>query len=57
MEEPQKKKMKVDPDEQERTGKQDSKRMREQDKSRPHMKPTSYENRLCPSIIQVGMPL
>uniref|UniRef100_A0A8C7NXG3 tRNA-dihydrouridine(47) synthase [NAD(P)(+)] n=1 Tax=Oncorhynchus mykiss TaxID=8022 RepID=A0A8C7NXG3_ONCMY len=36
----------VDPDEQERTGKQDSKRMRGQDKSRPHMKPTSNENRL-----------
>uniref|UniRef100_A0A6Q2XGY5 tRNA-dihydrouridine(47) synthase [NAD(P)(+)] n=1 Tax=Esox lucius TaxID=8010 RepID=A0A6Q2XGY5_ESOLU len=42
-----------DPDEQERTGKQDSKRMRGQNKSRPHMKPTSYDTRrLCPSIIQ-----
>ena len=46
LEEPQEKKFKVDPDEQERTGKQDSKRMRGQDKSRPHMKPTSNENRL-----------
>ncbi|KAK6327540.1 hypothetical protein J4Q44_G00031850 [Coregonus suidteri] len=53
LEEPQEKKCKVDPDEQERTGKQDSKRMRGQNKSRPHMKPTSYDNRrLCPSIIQ-----
>uniref|UniRef100_A0A3P8YEH7 tRNA-dihydrouridine(47) synthase [NAD(P)(+)] n=1 Tax=Esox lucius TaxID=8010 RepID=A0A3P8YEH7_ESOLU len=52
-EEPQEKKLKVDPDEQERTGKQDSKRMRGQNKSRPHMKPTSYDTRrLCPSIIQ-----
>ncbi|KAM9419407.1 tRNA-dihydrouridine(47) synthase [NAD(P)(+)]-like isoform 1-T1 [Salvelinus alpinus] len=53
LEEPQEKKLKVDPDEQERTDKQDSKRMRGQNKSRPHMKPTSYDNRrLCPSIIQ-----
>uniref|UniRef100_A0A4W5N6B5 tRNA-dihydrouridine(47) synthase [NAD(P)(+)] n=1 Tax=Hucho hucho TaxID=62062 RepID=A0A4W5N6B5_9TELE len=53
LEEPQEKKFKVDPDEQESTGKQDSKRMRGQNKSRPHMKPTSYDNRrLCPSIIQ-----
>ncbi|XP_041757720.1 tRNA-dihydrouridine(47) synthase [NAD(P)(+)]-like [Coregonus clupeaformis] len=53
LEEPQEKKCKVDPDEQKRTGKQDSKRMRGQNKSRPHMKPTSYDNRrLCPSIIQ-----
>uniref|UniRef100_A0A8C7VT98 tRNA-dihydrouridine(47) synthase [NAD(P)(+)] n=1 Tax=Oncorhynchus mykiss TaxID=8022 RepID=A0A8C7VT98_ONCMY len=44
---------KVDPDEQERTEKRNSKRMRGQNKSRPHMKPTSYDNRrLCPSIIQ-----
>uniref|UniRef100_A0A8C8F7F3 tRNA-dihydrouridine(47) synthase [NAD(P)(+)] n=1 Tax=Oncorhynchus tshawytscha TaxID=74940 RepID=A0A8C8F7F3_ONCTS len=53
LEEPQEKKFKVDPDEQERTRKRDSKRMRGQNKSRPHMKPTSYDNRrLCPSIIQ-----
>ncbi|KAL0962252.1 hypothetical protein UPYG_G00337650 [Umbra pygmaea] len=53
LEEPQKKKMKGDPDEAERMGKQDSKRMRGQNKSRPHMKPNSYDNRrLCPSIIQ-----
>uniref|UniRef100_A0A8C8F6C1 tRNA-dihydrouridine(47) synthase [NAD(P)(+)] n=1 Tax=Oncorhynchus tshawytscha TaxID=74940 RepID=A0A8C8F6C1_ONCTS len=45
--------VKLDPDEQERTRKRDSKRMRGQNKSRPHMKPTSYDNRrLCPSIIQ-----
>uniref|UniRef100_A0A8C7H4F2 tRNA-dihydrouridine(47) synthase [NAD(P)(+)] n=1 Tax=Oncorhynchus kisutch TaxID=8019 RepID=A0A8C7H4F2_ONCKI len=44
---------KVDPDEQERRKKQNSKRIRGQNKSRPHMKPTSYDNRrLCPSIIQ-----
>uniref|UniRef100_A0A8C7H6W2 tRNA-dihydrouridine(47) synthase [NAD(P)(+)] n=1 Tax=Oncorhynchus kisutch TaxID=8019 RepID=A0A8C7H6W2_ONCKI len=53
LEEPQEKKFKVDPDEQERRKKQNSKRIRGQNKSRPHMKPTSYDNRrLCPSIIQ-----
>uniref|UniRef100_UPI001EAE9DA6 tRNA-dihydrouridine(47) synthase [NAD(P)(+)]-like n=1 Tax=Oncorhynchus gorbuscha TaxID=8017 RepID=UPI001EAE9DA6 len=53
LEEPQEKKIKVDPDEQERKEKRDRKRMRGQNKSRPHMKPTSYDNRrLCPSIIQ-----
>ncbi|KAJ8000247.1 hypothetical protein DPEC_G00202850 [Dallia pectoralis] len=53
LEEPPEKKMKVDPDEQQRTEIKDSKRMRGQNKCRPHMKPTSYDSRrLCPSIIQ-----
>ncbi|XP_046875036.1 tRNA-dihydrouridine(47) synthase [NAD(P)(+)]-like [Hypomesus transpacificus] len=52
-EEPSEKKMKLDEDETEKSGKPDGKRLRGQNKSRPHMKPTSYdERRLCPSIIQ-----
>lgn len=51
--EPQEKKFKLDPDETKKSGKNDNKRMRGQNKSRPHMKPTSYDDRrLCPSIIQ-----
>ncbi|KAI2653278.1 tRNA-dihydrouridine(47) synthase [NAD(P)(+)]-like [Labeo rohita] len=48
-EEPEQKKMKLDSD----GDKKDKKRMRGQNKSRPHMKPHSYEERrLCSSIIQ-----
>ncbi|XP_073678618.1 tRNA-dihydrouridine(47) synthase [NAD(P)(+)]-like [Garra rufa] len=47
--EPEQKKMKLDSD----GDKKDKKRMRGQNKSRPHIKPHSYEERrLCTSIIQ-----
>ncbi|XP_030645059.1 tRNA-dihydrouridine(47) synthase [NAD(P)(+)]-like [Chanos chanos] len=52
VDEPEKKKMKLD-DVHTEDGKQDKKKMRGQNKSRPHMKPQSYDNkRLCPSISQ-----
>ncbi|XP_066571534.1 tRNA-dihydrouridine(47) synthase [NAD(P)(+)]-like [Amia ocellicauda] len=51
-EEPQAKKIKL-ADEGKEGGKRRDKRARGQFKSRPHMKPNSYDNRrLCPSIVQ-----
>ncbi|KAI7798545.1 tRNA-dihydrouridine(47) synthase [NAD(P)(+)]-like [Triplophysa rosa] len=48
-EEPEQKRMKLDKD----GDKQEKRKMRGQNKSRPHTKPQSYEDkRLCPSIIQ-----
>ncbi|XP_059205932.1 tRNA-dihydrouridine(47) synthase [NAD(P)(+)]-like [Centropristis striata] len=48
-EEPETKKVKLDPEE----GHKGGKRMRGQNKSRPHTKPTAYdEKRLCQSVIQ-----
>ncbi|XP_073714786.1 tRNA-dihydrouridine(47) synthase [NAD(P)(+)]-like isoform X3 [Misgurnus anguillicaudatus] len=48
-EEPEKKRMKLDND----GDRKEKKRMRGQNKCRPHVKPQSYEDkRLCPSIIQ-----
>ena len=39
------------------TWKQQGKRQRGQNKSRPHVKPTAYEDqRLCQSVAQVGEP-
>ncbi len=54
VEEPDAKKLKVDPDEKNKAGKPDGKRLRGQNKSRPHTKPTAYdEKRLCLSVIKV----
>uniref|UniRef100_A0A3B3TFK2 tRNA-dihydrouridine(47) synthase [NAD(P)(+)] n=1 Tax=Paramormyrops kingsleyae TaxID=1676925 RepID=A0A3B3TFK2_9TELE len=51
--EPPEKKVKVEGPAEDCKGKQDKKRARGQFKSRPHMKPHSYDDmRLCPSIIQ-----
>lgn len=51
--EPEPKKLKLDPEESNNAGKPDSKRLRGQNKSRPHTKPTTYdEKRLCLSVIQ-----
>ncbi|KAM9838449.1 tRNA-dihydrouridine(47) synthase [NAD(P)(+)]-like [Aulostomus maculatus] len=51
--EPESKKLKLDPEEINKAGKPDGKRFRGQNKSRPHKKPTSYdEKRLCASVIQ-----
>lgn len=53
VEEPEAKKIKLDADERNKGGKQDNKRLRGQNKSRPHTKPTTYdERRLCLSVIQ-----
>ncbi|KAM6958851.1 tRNA-dihydrouridine(47) synthase [NAD(P)(+)]-like [Aplochiton taeniatus] len=53
VDEPEKKRIKFDTVEKEMAEKPDGKRIRGQNKSRPHMKPTSYDiRRLCPSIIQ-----
>lgn len=53
VEEPETKKLKLDPEERNKTGKQDGKRLRGQNKSRPHVKPTTYdEKRLCLSVIK-----
>ncbi|XP_040908505.1 tRNA-dihydrouridine(47) synthase [NAD(P)(+)]-like [Toxotes jaculatrix] len=53
VEEPEAKKLKLDPEERTKTGKQDGKRLRGQNKSRPHTKPTAYdEKRLCLSVIK-----
>ncbi|KAM9737714.1 tRNA-dihydrouridine(47) synthase [NAD(P)(+)]-like [Menidia menidia] len=53
VEEPDPKKLKLEPDDSKSTGKPDGKRLRGQNKSRPHTKPTTYEeNRLCLSVIQ-----
>lgn len=54
VEEPDAKKLKLDPEERNKAGKPDGKRHRGQNKSRPHIKPTTYdEKRLCLSVIQV----
>ncbi|XP_026156623.1 tRNA-dihydrouridine(47) synthase [NAD(P)(+)]-like [Mastacembelus armatus] len=53
LEEPEAKKLKVEPEEKNKTGKPDGKRLRGQNKSRPHTKPTTYdEKRLCLSVIR-----
>ncbi|XP_068189768.1 tRNA-dihydrouridine(47) synthase [NAD(P)(+)]-like [Antennarius striatus] len=53
LEEPDAKKLKVDLEEESKAGKPDAKRLRGQNKSRPHKKPTTYdEKRLCLSVIQ-----
>lgn len=54
--EPEQKRIRLDSDgaQEEPDKKEKKKKMRGQNKSRPHMKPQSYEDRrLCPSIIQV----
>lgn len=54
VEEPDAKKLKLDPEETSKIGKPDGKRRRGQNKSRPHIKPTTYdEKRLCVSVTQV----
>ncbi|KAM3858145.1 tRNA-dihydrouridine(47) synthase [NAD(P)(+)]-like [Diretmus argenteus] len=51
-EEPAAKILKLDTEERNKVAKPDGKRVRGQNKSRPHMKPTSFdEKRLCPSVI------
>uniref|UniRef100_UPI0037E7BE92 tRNA-dihydrouridine(47) synthase [NAD(P)(+)]-like n=1 Tax=Semicossyphus pulcher TaxID=241346 RepID=UPI0037E7BE92 len=51
--EPEAKKLKLEPDETNKSGKPDSKRQRGQNKSRPRMKSSAYdERRLCLSVIQ-----
>uniref|UniRef100_A0A3P9P901 tRNA-dihydrouridine(47) synthase [NAD(P)(+)] n=1 Tax=Poecilia reticulata TaxID=8081 RepID=A0A3P9P901_POERE len=53
VDEPDCKKSKLDPEDAKKTEKQDKKRFRGQNKSRPHIKPTTYEEkRLCLSVIQ-----
>lgn len=53
VEEPEAKKLKLDPEERNKGGRPDGKRVRGQNKSRPHTKPTAYdEKRLCLSVIQ-----
>ncbi|XP_040044371.2 tRNA-dihydrouridine(47) synthase [NAD(P)(+)]-like isoform X2 [Gasterosteus aculeatus] len=53
IEEPEPKKLKLDPEEGKKGLKPDGKRMRGQNKSRPHTKPTAFdEKRLCLSVIQ-----
>uniref|UniRef100_A0A4W6C570 tRNA-dihydrouridine(47) synthase [NAD(P)(+)] n=1 Tax=Lates calcarifer TaxID=8187 RepID=A0A4W6C570_LATCA len=53
--EPEAKKLKLDPEERTKGWKQDGKRLRGQNKSRPHTKPTTYdEKRLCLSVIQAN---
>ncbi|XP_061616959.1 tRNA-dihydrouridine(47) synthase [NAD(P)(+)]-like isoform X2 [Phyllopteryx taeniolatus] len=52
-EEPIRKKTKLDTEEIDKSAKPDGKRLRGQNKSRPHKKPTSYdEKRLCASVIR-----
>ncbi|XP_019719013.1 tRNA-dihydrouridine(47) synthase [NAD(P)(+)]-like isoform X2 [Hippocampus comes] len=52
-EEPEIKRVKLDAEEINKGGKSSGKRLRGQNKSRPHKKPTSYdEKRLCASVIQ-----
>lgn len=54
VEEPEAKKLKLDAEEKEKAWKSDGKRLRGQNKSRPHTKPTTYdEKRLCLSVIRV----
>ncbi|KAM7384384.1 hypothetical protein PAMA_011642 [Pampus argenteus] len=51
VEEPETKKLKLDPEERNEAEKPDRKRLRGQNKSRPHIKPTTYdEKRLCQSV-------
>ncbi|XP_041823201.1 tRNA-dihydrouridine(47) synthase [NAD(P)(+)]-like isoform X2 [Melanotaenia boesemani] len=53
VEEPEPKKLKVDPEDGKIAGKPEGKRLRGQNKSRPHTKPTTYEEkRLCLSVVQ-----
>lgn len=53
-EEPEAKKPKLETEERSNAGKPDGKRLRGQNKSRPHIKPTTYEEkRLCLSVIKV----
>lgn len=53
VEEPEVKKFKSDPEDRRKTAKADFKRLRGQNKSRPHTKPTTYdEKRLCVSVTQ-----
>ncbi|GLD59173.1 tRNA-dihydrouridine(47) synthase [NAD(P)(+)] [Lates japonicus] len=55
VEEPEAKKLKLDPEERTKGWKQDRKRLRGQNKSRPHTKPTTYdEKRLCLSVVQAN---
>lgn len=54
VDEPEAKKLKLDPEEKQKAWKSDNKRLRGQNKSRPHTKPTTYdEKRLCLSVIKV----
>lgn len=54
VEEPDAKKVKLEVEETNKTEKPDGKRLRGQNKSRPHKKPTTYdEKRLCLSVTQV----
>lgn len=54
VEEPDAKRPKLDQEEGSKAGCKDSKRLRGQNKARPHIKPTAYdEKRLCLSVIQV----
>lgn len=54
VEEPDAKMLKLEPEERSKLDKKDRKRLRGQNKSRPHIKPTTYdEKRLCLSIIHV----
>ncbi|KAM8767609.1 tRNA-dihydrouridine(47) synthase [NAD(P)(+)]-like [Acanthopagrus schlegelii] len=53
VEEPQAKRLKLEDEERDKAGKQDGKRLRGQNKSRPHVKPTTYdEKRLCLSVVK-----
>uniref|UniRef100_A0A3Q1I8P7 tRNA-dihydrouridine(47) synthase [NAD(P)(+)] n=1 Tax=Anabas testudineus TaxID=64144 RepID=A0A3Q1I8P7_ANATE len=53
VDEPEAKKLKLDPEEKQKAWKSDNKRLRGQNKSRPHTKPTTYdEKRLCLSVIK-----
>ncbi|XP_039677031.1 tRNA-dihydrouridine(47) synthase [NAD(P)(+)]-like [Perca fluviatilis] len=55
VEEPETKKLKLDAEEQNKGGNPDRKRLRGQNKSRPHTKPTAYdEKRLCLSVLQAN---
>lgn len=54
VEDPDAKKLKLEPEERRKMDKKDRKRFRGQNKSRPHIKPTTYdEKRLCTSMIHV----
>ncbi|XP_071381210.1 tRNA-dihydrouridine(47) synthase [NAD(P)(+)]-like [Centroberyx affinis] len=53
VEEPEAKKLKLEPEEKNKAWKPDGKRVRGQNKSRPHLKPNTYDDkRLCPSVSQ-----
>lgn len=54
--EPEEKRIKLDNGAQQEEDKQNKKKFRGQNKSRPHMKPQNYDDRrLCPSIVQVSL--